>query len=736
MPAPRMLSLITVLMGTIALSACQGGGSGPDNSGGASGSGSADPTAQDDSATTDPGIAVSIAVLDNDVAGAPPLELSDFDPSGTNGAVVRDDRGSAADRSDDRLVYTPDGGFTGVDSFDYTVTNANGRSDTATVTVTVSETAQALDDRFFVDRDSSDNSLDVLANDDNGMVVVELDTNPSEVGSQFRIGDNGQSVIYTPPAGFVGTDRVRYTAERQSGGQTQRDVAEVIIEVGEPAQPTNACRTDIEQRLDAGQGYCYDATFTTAAGVLIDFTVFVPHPDQLRANAEATLGAPLPPGDPGFAPLLVHGHGYGGSKYGDFSNPETFLDAHIAKLAWEAGYFVISFTERGFAGSGGQIGVMAPRKEGFDFVELVNWANVHLREHFGFDARSPDNVAFDGDLASHTDPDADPDPAWGRSLLLTDDGNRISAFDASDPGGDIALATIGYSYGGGFQFNAQSVDTRVDAMIPMGTWFDLRYSLHPNDTPKTAWITILTAFTAQGSNQQEPPPPVISEANSEANGANSDANDQPHNKPRQVSTRNARKLGTNGPVGYCDGGELLDPDPGFEPINDQSETETRPPTPPNAVTERAARAHLFMIQGYGDTLFNYNEGYDNARCFEDQGQPGLDVRYLAQTSGHPLPEIGPAQYAGSNSSMYLDEIVHCGLDAGIPRKYTMRETGLAWFDFHLRGILPADINGDTRQDADDIFPRACIVQVNTDTCLLYTSPSPRDLSTSRMPSSA
>ena len=287
MPAPRMLSLITVLMGTIALSACQGGGSGPDNSGGASGSGSADPTAQDDSATTDPGIAVSIAVLDNDVAGAPPLELSDFDPSGTNGAVVRDDRGSAADRSDDRLVYTPDGGFTGVDSFDYTVTNANGRSDTATVTVTVSETAQALDDRFFVDRDSSDNSLDVLANDDNGMVVVELDTNPSEVGSQFRIGDNGQSVIYTPPAGFVGTDRVRYTAERQSGGQTQRDVAEVIIEVGEPAQPTNACRTDIEQRLDAGQGYCYDATFTTAAGVLIDFTVFVPHPDQLRANAAA-----------------------------------------------------------------------------------------------------------------------------------------------------------------------------------------------------------------------------------------------------------------------------------------------------------------------------------------------------------------------------------------------------------------------------------------------------------------
>ena len=702
--APRLATL--GLSAALTLSACGGGGP-------------SGPLARDDTARTTPGTAVSILVLANDVASRGQPSLDTFDTRGDNGTVVRDERGTPDNRRDDRLVYTPDGGFTGVDRFTYRIVDDRGRSDEATVTVTVTDSGVALDDVFNVERDSSDNRLDVLANDSESMRVVALDTADAQPGSRIVIAEDGGAVSYTPPAGYTGADIFRYTAERTVDGNTERDEAEVQVNVQEPPPASNACREDIVARLDAGLGYCYDAKLTTTAGIVIDFTVFVPHPDALRANAEATTGAPLAADEPGFAPLLIHGHGYGGSKYGDFSDPQTFLDSHIAKLAWEAGYFVITFSERGFGQSGGQIGVMSPRKEGFDFVELVNWANVHLREHFGFDARDSDNVAFDAGTASHTDPDAAPDPAWGRSLLQTDSLTRVTAFDAGVPEGDIALATIGYSYGGGFQFNAQSVDPRVDAMIPMGTWFDLRYSLHPNDTPKSTWITLLTTFTVEGGNGEDPPP-VIVDANSEAFGANRDSNDQPHNKARQVSIRNLRKLSPNGPVAYCDGGENLDPDPGFVPINDATESEGEaPPVPPNAVTERAARAHLLMVQGYGDTLFNFNEGYDNARCFESQGAPGLDVRYLAETSGHPLPPpAGPPQYAGSNTSMYLDEIVHCGTAAdGAPRRYTMREVGLAWFDYHLRGLLPADTNGDGLRNADDIFPRACIVQVNTDTRL-------------------
>lgn len=671
--------------------------------------------AQDDQARTRQSTAVRIDVLANDSSGSGQRLLESFDASTANGTVQRDDAGTAADSGDDQLVYTPAGGFTGTETFSYMLGDGSGNTATANVTVDVRAPAQANDDIITIDRDTSDNRLNVLANDSADLRVVALDTSATVDGASVNISSDGSAVIYSPPAGYTGADQFSYTAEREVDGETESDTATVSITVREPPVGTNACRTNVEQRLEAGQGYCYDATLTTSNDVLIDFTVFVPHPDQLRSNAETTTGTPLAAGEPGFAPLLIHGHGFGGAKYGDFSNPSTFLDAHIAKLAWEAGYFVISFSERGFGNSGGQIGLMAPRKEGYDFVELVNWANAHLRENFGFDVRADGHTAFDDSVASHTDPNITPDPAWGRSLLMSDGLTRISSADASVPAGDVALATIGYSYGGGFQFNAQSVDPRVDAMIPMGTWFDLRFSLHPNDTPKTTWITIMTAFAGQGGNG-EPLPPIISDANAEANGANADPNDQPHNKPRQVSVRNARKLGPNGTIGYCDGGQNLAPDPGFEPINDQTESEGSAPTPPpNAVTDRAMRAHLFMIQGYNDTLFNYNEGYDNARCFEDQGQAGLDVRYLAQTSGHPLPSpVGPAHYAGSDTGMYLDEIVHCGLEGGVPKRYVMRDVGLAWFDFHLRGLLPADINGDTVQDADDIFPQACITQVNTD----------------------
>ena len=40
------------------------------------------------------------------------------------------------------------------------------------------------------------------------------------------------------------------------------------------------------------------------------------------------------------------------------------------------------------------------------------------------------------------------------------------------------------------------------------------------------------------------------------------------------------------------------------------------------------------------------------------------------------------------------------------------------------------------RESDPLEARAWLIRVEVDDCLLYTSPSPRDLSTSRMPSSA
>jgi hypothetical protein len=87
----------------------------------------APPTANDDSAQTTSGNAVTVDVLANDVAnGGTGLHVS---------AVGTPAHGSAT-ISGGRIVYTPDSSFVGTDTFTYTVATSVGTA-TATVTVTV-----------------------------------------------------------------------------------------------------------------------------------------------------------------------------------------------------------------------------------------------------------------------------------------------------------------------------------------------------------------------------------------------------------------------------------------------------------------------------------------------------------------------------------------------------------------------------------------------------------------------
>ncbi|MEO0948170.1 MAG: Ig-like domain-containing protein, partial [Cyanobacteria bacterium J06641_5] len=88
------------------------------------------PVAVDDSATTDEDVAVIIDVLANDSDPDPEDVLSiDTVTEGANGTVTINDDGT--------LTYTPDTGFSGTDSFTYTISDAEGATSTATVSVTV-----------------------------------------------------------------------------------------------------------------------------------------------------------------------------------------------------------------------------------------------------------------------------------------------------------------------------------------------------------------------------------------------------------------------------------------------------------------------------------------------------------------------------------------------------------------------------------------------------------------------
>ncbi|MDT0540848.1 gliding motility-associated C-terminal domain-containing protein [Croceitalea sp. P059] len=89
----------------------------------------------DDSVTTDENVTVDIpwSLNDNDLPNVG--TFSNTDPA--NGTVILNDNGTPNDPSDDDIDYVPNPGFTGTDSFEYTVCDDLGNCDTATITIIV-----------------------------------------------------------------------------------------------------------------------------------------------------------------------------------------------------------------------------------------------------------------------------------------------------------------------------------------------------------------------------------------------------------------------------------------------------------------------------------------------------------------------------------------------------------------------------------------------------------------------
>lgn len=178
----------------------------------------------------------------------------------------------------------------------------------------------------------------------------------------------------------------------------------------------------------------YNGTIPAADGETIGITVYQP---ALAANQAA--------------PLVIHGHGFGllrnrnfegGNPIGAFLGADVTSDA--GRLAWNSGYYVISFDQRGFGQSSGPITVMDPEVDGRNVSTIIDWAEANL-------------------------------PHLARR------------------GGDPVVGAVGLSYGGGFQLIGAGVDPRFDALVPTATWSDLRYSLAPGGVPKTLWLDILAA---------------------------------------------------------------------------------------------------------------------------------------------------------------------------------------------------------------------------------------------------
>jgi len=263
------------------------------------------------------------------------------------------------------------------------------------------------------------------------------------------------------------------------------------------------------------------------------------------------------------APLLIHAHGFALTRMsGPFSFYSLLPTGTAAQRAWERGYWVISFDQRGHGASEGDVGLIRRDKEGRDVSRIIDWAVRHLALSY-----------------------RDNDPVVGM---------------------------IGESYGGGVQMMATLNDKRIDALVPVTTWFNLEQALLPNGVPKTDWLLVLAA-AGYTMNPTHMSMDVSSGVLKEMFG-----NGDPLLR---------RQLRENSLIAHCG-------------------------------NEGAPHADALLIQGLRDVLFSVDHALAARDCFKSVGR---DVRFVAIEDGHlnPSSQWSPGCRSGTCRSPWSATAARC-----------------------------------------------------------------------------
>ncbi len=141
--------------------------------------------------------------------------------------------GSLTLNNDGSFTYTPTAGYTGTDSFQYTVSDGSLTSGANTVSLSVTDTGTpvAVDDSYDVERNNefdADSYSGVLANDsdsDGDTLTASLVSQPTYGSLTFN---SDGSFSYIPTTNYTGTDSFTYTA---SDGVSTSSPATVTLTV-------------------------------------------------------------------------------------------------------------------------------------------------------------------------------------------------------------------------------------------------------------------------------------------------------------------------------------------------------------------------------------------------------------------------------------------------------------------------------------------------------------------------
>ncbi|HEX4917113.1 MAG TPA: CocE/NonD family hydrolase [Limnobacter sp.] len=351
---------------------------------------------------------------------------------------------------------------------------------------------------------------------------------------------------------------------------------------------TPACENRNQPREGGG---IYSVNLQSASGHNIAFTVFEP------AQINCRLGNPL----------VLEGHGYGGSR--------AITPRGIMPRLIEAGAGVISIDQRGFGESGGSVRVMDPDFEGQDLLQILDWAESNLD--------------------------------W-----LRYSNNKKAGGRKFNP----VIGATGGSYGGGYQLLIHNVDplNRLDALTPDITWNDLRYSLNPGGAygikdfapaegqinpvgvVKSGWALLLVAGGESGSLS-----PKLRAG--EPGALRTSGQD---NLIRETLLRGS--TANRFPAGALEFFRYHSPSYWCDSEVAGTQTFLQETVTPGLAQKKPAPVDILFTQGFRDTLFNFNDAWHNFKCYrslEDAKGRRADVRLLTHQSGHILP-VSPSTVPG------------------------------------------------------------------------------------------
>ena len=208
------------------------------------------PVAADDSITTDEDTAVTTGnVLANDTdPDGDTLSVSGADSQSAQG-------GSVVNNGDGTFTYTPPTGFSGNDSFHYTVSDGNGAEAQGTVQIavnTVNHAPVAMSDSISTTEGAQVTTGNVLANDTDPdgdtLSVSGADSQSAQGGSVVNNGDG--TFTYTPPTGFSGADSFHYTISDGKGAHAQGLVNITVTKVIPVNNPPVASEDSVTTQQD------------------------------------------------------------------------------------------------------------------------------------------------------------------------------------------------------------------------------------------------------------------------------------------------------------------------------------------------------------------------------------------------------------------------------------------------------------------------------------------------------